>query len=84
MLGSAGVRGPVPDSLKRSAAGRAQAIAFTLGKGRVVMVGETTVFAAQLVPGPGGVMRKVGMNSPGFDNRQFALNVLRWLAKGLN
>jgi hypothetical protein len=84
MLGTAGVRGPVPDSLKRSAAGRAQAIAFTVGKGRVVMVGETTVFAAQLVPGPGGVTRKVGMNSPGFDNRQFALNVLRWLAKGLN
>lgn len=84
MLGMTGTPGVIPDSLKRSAAGRAQAVAFTLGKGRVVMVGESAVFSAQLVPGPGGVNRKVGMNSPGFDNRQLALNVLRWLARGLN
>lgn len=83
MLGTAGVKGTVPDSLKRSAAGRAQAIAFTVGKGRVVMIGEATLFSAQLVQYPGEA-RKVGMNSPGFDNRQLCLNVLRWLARGLN
>lgn len=84
MLGTKGMSGTVPDSLKRSAAGRAQAIAFTLGKGRVVMIGETTIFAAQLVPWSQTETRKVGMNAPGFDNKQFALNVLRWLARGLN
>jgi hypothetical protein len=84
MLGAKGVNGAIPDSLKRSAAGRAQAIAFTVGKGRVVVLGEATMLAAQLVPGPGGAMRKVGMNSPGFDNRQFALNVLRWLGRAIN
>jgi len=84
MLGPKGMSGSVPDSLKRSAAGRAQAIAFTVGKGRVVMIGETTIFAAQLVPWSAGQICKVGMNAPGFDNRQLALNVLHWLAHGLN
>jgi hypothetical protein len=83
-LGPGGVKGPIPDSLRRSVPGGAQAIAFTVGKGRVVMIGETTIFAAQLVPGPNGEMRKVGMNSAGFDNRKLALNVLRWLAHGLS
>jgi hypothetical protein len=84
MLGTHGVSGAIPDSLKHGAAGRAQAIALTFGKGRVVMIGEATLFAAQLAPGPGGDKIKLGMNSPGFDNRQFAINVLRWLAHGLN
>ena len=84
MLGPASGLGVVPDSLKHSAAGRAQAIAFTVGKGRVVMIGEGSVFVAQVKQGRDGKDHKVGMNSPGFDNRQFALNVLRWLAKGLN
>ena len=84
VLGPDGSKGPVTDSMKRSAAGRSQGLAFSIGKGRVVVLGETTMFAAQLVPGPGGVNRRVGMNAPGFQNRQFALNVLRWLGKGLN
>ena len=84
MLNPAGGPGAVADSLKHGAAGRAQAIAFTVGRGRVVMIGETTIFAAQIQTGADGVKHKVGLNSPGFDNRQFALNVMRWLAKGLN
>ena len=84
LLGPDGGKGPVTDSMKRSAAGRSQGLAFTIGKGRVVVLGETSMFAAQVVPGPGGVNRRVGMNAPGFQNRQFALNVLRWLGKGLN
>jgi len=84
MVGAGGVKGPVPDSLKRPAAGRAQGIAFTFGKGRVVVLGEATMLAAQVAAGPDGQKRKMGMNAPGFDNRQFALNVLRWLAHGLN
>ncbi len=84
MLAGHVIKGAIPDSLKRSAAGRAAAIAFTLGKGRVVIVGETSMFSAQNVPWGRGETRKVGMNAPGFDNRQLALNIARWLAHGLN
>ncbi len=83
-LGREGVKGAVPANMKQSAAGHSQGLAFTLGKGRVVILGETTMFSAQLVTEAGGIKRKVGMNSPGFQNRQFALNILHWLAKGLN
>ena len=74
-------RGKVPKSARLSASGRAQVIAFTLGKGRVVVAGEAAMFTAQLA-GPGGEY-KMGMNEPGIDNRQFATNVLRWLARRL-
>ncbi len=74
-------RGKVPKNARISASGRAQVIAFTLGKGRVVVAGEAAMFTAQLA-GPGGEY-KMGMNEPGIDNRQFATNVLRWLAKKL-
>ena len=59
-----------------SAAGRVQGLAFTLGRGRVVVLGEAGMLSAQLVPGG----RKFGMNVPGIDNRQFALNVMHWLS----
>ncbi len=71
-------RGKAPKEARESAAGRAQVIAFTLGKGRVVVSGEAAMFSAQLA-GPGGDF-KMGMNEPGLDNRQFAINALRWLA----
>ena len=58
------------------AAGRAQGIAFRYGQGRVVMLGEAAMLSAQL--GPNGM--RVGMNRPGLDNRQFALNVMHWLS----
>jgi Leucine Rich repeat len=66
---------------KVSAAGRAQGIAFTFGKGRVVVMGEAGELSAQIYGAdPVG---KMGMNVPGCDNRQFALNIVRWLAGGL-
>jgi hypothetical protein len=83
-IGPQGMTGTVPEQLKRSAAGRTQGVAFTVGKGRVVVLGETSMFSTQLLKVPGGAPRKVGMNAPGCQNRQFALNVLHWLAKGLN
>ncbi|MGP0065576.1 MAG: twin-arginine translocation signal domain-containing protein [Isosphaeraceae bacterium] len=55
-----------------SAAGRAQGLAFAFGKGRVVVLGE----AAQIA----GAGRQMGMNVPGIDNRQMALNILHWLS----
>ncbi|HJR06889.1 MAG TPA: hypothetical protein VJ842_06510 [Pyrinomonadaceae bacterium] len=63
-----------------SAAGRAQGLAFALGKGRVVVMGEAGMLSAQLA-GPNKV--PFGMNRPGLDNRQLALNIMRWLSRVL-
>jgi hypothetical protein len=60
----------------------AQGIAFRLGKGRVVVLGEAAMMSAQVV-GPKGE-GKMGMNAPGNDDRQFALNTLHWLSGLLN
>jgi S1-C subfamily serine protease len=60
-----------------SAAGRAQGLAFTLGKGRVVVLGEAAMLSAQLTARNGG---RMGMNTPGCDNRQLALNIMHWLS----
>lgn len=63
-----------------SAAGRAQGIAFKFGKGRVVVLGEAGMLSAQLV---GPEKRPMGMNVPGSDNRQLALNIMHWLSGSL-
>ena len=60
-----------------SAAGRAQALAFKFGKGRVVVQGEAAMLSAQ-ISGPEKL--KMGMNVPGNDNKQYALNVMHWLS----
>ncbi len=60
-----------------SAAGRAQALALKFGKGRVVVQGEAAMLSAQ-VSGPEN--RQMGMNVPGNDNRQYALNLMHWLS----
>lgn len=70
----------VPTEKRRPAAGRSQGLAFALGKGRVVVLGEAAMLSAQLA-GPAGF--PMGMNVPGNDDRQFALNVLRWLTRAL-
>jgi len=60
-----------------SAAGRAQGIVMNLGKGRLVVLGEAAMLSAQL----GGPNRMpFGMNRPGIDNRQLALNIVHWLS----
>ena len=59
------------------AKGRAQGIALTLGKGRVVMLGEAGMLRA--ARDRSGSL--VGMNVPGYDNRQLALNVMHWLSR---
>ncbi len=60
-----------------SAAGRAQAIALKFGKGRVVVQAEAAMLSAQIA---GAEKRKLGMNVPGNDNRQYALNLMHWLS----
>ena len=59
------------------AAGRAQAIALKFGKGRVVVQGEAAMLSAQ-ISGPD--KRTMGMNVPGNDNKQYALNLMHWLS----
>ena len=75
--GATTVRVQVPENAAISAAGRAQGIAFDVGKGRVVVLGEAAMLSAQMT-GTGG--SKFGMNRPGIDNRQLALNIVHWLS----
>ena len=63
-----------------SAAGRAQGIAFKFGKGRVVVLGEAAMLSAQVADAE---KRPMGMNVPGSDNRQLALNIMHWLSGSL-
>jgi hypothetical protein len=78
------------DALRRHAApadGRAQGLAMEVGDGRLVMLAEAAMLSAQIIRfGDREPTREiqVGMNVPGNDNRQFALNVLRWLSGALN
>jgi hypothetical protein len=60
-----------------SAAGRAQALAFKVGKGRVVVHGEAAMLSAQIA---GQEKFKMGMNYEGYDNKQYALNLVHWLS----
>jgi hypothetical protein len=63
---------PVP------AKGRAQGVAMKFGKGRAVVLGEAAMLTAQL----GGPNKTpFGMNRPGTDDRQLALNIMHWLSK---
>lgn len=55
--------------------GWAQAVNFQFGRGRVVAVAEAAMLTAQEDGG-----RKIGMNAPKNDNRQFVLNTMHWLA----
>jgi len=71
------------DAAGRSVAGRAQGIALMHGKGRVVILGEAAMLSAQVFRSPGREIR-LGMEYPGCDNRQLALNIMHWLSGALN
>jgi hypothetical protein len=58
------------------AKGHSQAVAVHYGEGRVLVVGEAALFSAQVDM----LGLKFGMNRPGNDNRQFALNAAHWLS----
>ena len=61
-----------------SATGRAQGIALSVAKGRAVVLAEAGMLAAQLA---GPTKARFGMNRPGIDNRQLALNIMHWLSR---
>ncbi len=69
---------PVGDSLVERRAGQAQGLAFGFGKGRVVVLGEAGMATAQV-----SARTPYGMNQPDNDNKQFVLNVMRWLSRSL-
>ena len=63
---------------EQSAAGWAQGVALSYGAGRVVVMGEAAELSAQLAG-----LEPMGMNVPGIDNRQMALNIMQWLSRQL-
>ena len=76
----AGAFDVLPDKRQVPATGRSQALAFELGRGRVVVFGEAALFTAQVASAPGVPARRFGFTWPGTDNRQLAINTVRWLA----
>jgi hypothetical protein len=65
------------------AVGTSQGLAMTLGKGRVVVLGEAAMLSAQVLTRPAQPPLYAGMNVRGYDNQQFALNLMRWLGGAL-
>lgn len=60
-------------------AGPAQGLALEYGNGRVVVLGEAAMLTAQVYH-----REAFGMNQPGNDNMQFALNIMHWLTAERN
>jgi hypothetical protein len=64
------------------------AVAIEHGRGRVVILGEAAALTAQVITGDaakaaGVAELRVGMSRSDIDNKQFALNIVRWLARRL-
>lgn len=59
-----------------SAKGYSQGICKQYGKGKIVVLAESAFLTAQFDRNG----NKYGMNSPNEDNKQFVLNLIRWLA----
>jgi hypothetical protein len=74
-------------SRSKAVGDRAQGVAFSFRQGRVVVLGDAALLSAQILRFTEGNQQrdtKIGMNAPGNDNRQFALNILHWLSRLLN
>lgn len=66
---------PSPIDPIDSAAGRNQGLALELGDGRVVILGEAGMLTTR-----GLALGAADSSGKAIDNRQFALNIVRWLA----
>jgi len=66
----------VTPSSSTPAAGRASGLAIEYGRGRIVVLGEAAMLSAQRQND-----RAFGMQLPGIDNRQLALNIMHWLSR---
>jgi hypothetical protein len=73
---------PAYGSRSSTAARQAQGLAMPFGRGRIVVLGEAALLSAQIIrytdPTPHDM--KIGMNTSGNDDRQFALNIFHWLS----
>jgi hypothetical protein len=58
--------------------GWSQGLALEHGRGRVVVLGEAAMLTARFSGYDG---RPIGMNTPGYDNRRLALNIMHWLTR---
>jgi hypothetical protein len=67
---------PPPPRFKEQRAGNMQAAVLEYERGRVIVLGEAGMLTAQVDDGT-----TFGMNVPGVDNRQFTLNLVRWLSR---
>jgi WD40 repeat protein len=68
------------DNNRLPAKGRSQGVAGAYGKGRVVILGEMGMFMADAT-NLDGSHTEIGLNRTDYDNRQFAINTIRWLAR---
>jgi len=59
---------------------RAQAAAFRVGEGRVVMLADGNTVAAQIAEVTPGSQMRTGLGYAGVDNRQLLLNIVHWLS----
>jgi hypothetical protein len=59
-----------------SAKGYCQGLCKNYGKGKIVALAESALLTAQIDKNG----KKFGMNIPHTNNKQFALNIIRWLA----
>ncbi len=60
--------------------GQSQGAAGKIGKGRVVVFGESDLFQARVTPNGAAI----GMSHPAAENRQLLLNVMHWLSGELS
>ena len=60
--------------------GNSQALAGSLGEGKIVAFGDSNGFTAMNFRLEDGSSRAVGMNTENHDWKQFVLNVLHWLS----
>jgi hypothetical protein len=76
-------------ALKKAPAGaKSMAVAFSSGKGRVVVSGEAGMMTAQVFKekqkdGSEKIAGAMGWEVPGNDDRQYVLNILHWLSGAL-
>lgn len=68
-----------PETPRTEAGGLLQGAVMAIGKGRIAVFGEAAMFSAQRL---GPAAEPMGFNAPGAEgNKQFILNLMRWLAQ---
>jgi hypothetical protein len=63
--------------------GNSQALAGTVGSGKIVALGDSNGFTAMVFEEEDGSTRALGMNTAHHDWKQFVLNALHWLSGAL-